>query len=135
MTNATFLELLDAKQPVLSDGAMGTLLNQRGVGFDRCFDELNLTHPAIVADIHRAYIEAGSQIIQTNTFGSNAYKLMQHGLEDKVVEINTAAVELARRVVLASFKDIWIAGDVGPLGMRLAPFGMVQPEDARKAFL
>jgi methionine synthase I (cobalamin-dependent)/5,10-methylenetetrahydrofolate reductase len=135
MTDSTFLELLDAKQPVLSDGAMGTLLNQRGVGFDRCFDELNLTHPAIVADIHRAYIEAGSQIIQTNTFGSNAYKLMQHGLEDKVLEINTAAVELARRVVLASFKDIWIAGDVGPLGVRLAPFGRVQPEDARKAFL
>ncbi len=113
---------------------MGTLLHQRGVSFEQCFDELNLTQPALVAEIHREYIEAGSQIIQTNTFGSNRYKLAQHGLERKVADINTAAVELARRVVLASFKEILIAGDVGPLGVRLSPFGRVQPEDAREAF-
>lgn len=126
--------LLETDRPVLSDGAMGTLLHQRGIDFDQCFDELNLTRPALVGEIHREYIEVGSQIIQTNTFGSNRYKLAQHGLEDKVEEINTAAVELARRVVLASFKQILIAGDVGPLGVRMAPFGRVQLEDACKAF-
>jgi homocysteine S-methyltransferase len=132
--DCSLFSLIDTGRPILSDGAMGTLLHQRGVGFDQCFDELNLTRPALVAEIHREYIDAGSQIIQTNTFGSNRYKLAQHGLENKVREINTAAVELARRVVLASFKQVLIAGDVGPLGVRLAPFGRVQPEEAREAF-
>lgn len=126
--------LLDQNRPLLSDGAMGTMLHARGVDFDECFDELNLTNPAVVADVHREYIEAGSQIIQTNTFGANRYKLEKHGLEDRVTEINRAAVELARRVVLASFKDVLIAGDVGPLGVRLIPFGRVQLEEARDAF-
>lgn len=135
MKDSKFLDLLQTIQrPVLSDGAMGTLLNQRGVSFERCFDELNLTDPALVASIHREYIDAGSQIIQTNTFGANRYKLAHHGLEDQVAEINAAAVELARRVVMASFKDVLIAGDVGPLGVRLAPFGRVQPEQARHVF-
>jgi homocysteine S-methyltransferase len=114
---------------------MGTLLNGRGVSFDQCFDALNLTNPALVGEIHRAYIEAGSQVIQTNTFGANRYKLGEHGLQDKVAEINRLGVELARRVVLASFKDVLVAGDVGPLGVRLAPFGRVQPEQARQAFV
>jgi len=129
-----FLKLLDSGKPILSDGAMGTMLHKRGIGFDVCFDELNLVNPAVVGDIHRAYIEAGANIIQTNTFGGNRYKLEQHGLEDRLVEINTAGVELARRVVWASFKNVLIAGDVGPLGVRLAPFGRVQPEQARQAF-
>jgi len=126
--------LLDSGRPLVGDGAMGTMLHARGVGFDQCFDELNLTQPALVADVHREYIEAGAQLIQTNTFGSNGYKLAQHGLEKRVVEINQAAVELARRVVMASFKQVFIAGDVGPLGVRLAPFGRVQPEHARLVF-
>ncbi len=130
-----FLTILaQSSRPLLSDGAMGTVLHQRGVGFNVCFDELNLTRPALVAEIHREYIDAGADIIQTNTFGANRYKLARHGLESKVVEINTAGVELARRIVLASFKDVFIAGDVGPLGVRLAPFGRVQPEQARQAF-
>ncbi|WP_041454735.1 MULTISPECIES: bifunctional homocysteine S-methyltransferase/methylenetetrahydrofolate reductase [Anaerolinea] len=130
-----FKELLKEKRPLLSDGAMGTLLHQRGVDFSECFDALNLTNPALVADIHRAYIDAGSQIIQTNTFGANRYKLAKHGLENQVAEINRAGVDLAQRVVLASFKDILIAGDVGPLGVRLAPFGRVQLDQAYDAFL
>ena len=73
-------------------------------------------------------------MIQTNTFGANHYKLSRFGLEDKVDEINRTAVELVRRVALASFKDVLIAGDVGPLGVRLAPFGRVQLEEARSAF-
>jgi len=127
-------QLCDFPIPLLSDGAMGTVLHQRGVNFDECFDSLNITNPALVGEIHREYIEAGSQVIQTNTFGANRYKLARHGLEDKVKEINTAGVEIARRVVMGSFKDIMIAGDVGPLGVRLAPFGRVKPEEAHQAF-
>lgn len=132
MTNK-FLELLSS-QTLLADGAMGTMLHTHGIGFDKCFDELNLTNPSAVAEIHRAYIEAGAQLIITNTFGANRFKLSKHGLQDDVVEINKASVDLARRVVSASFKEVLVAGDVGPLGVRIAPFGRVQPEQAREAF-
>ena len=137
MTDARekFFSLLEASpKPILADGAMGTLLHARGVGFDQCFDELNLTEPALVAEVHRAYIEAGSQIIYSNTFGANRYKLAEHGLEYQVAEINQAGVVLAKRVVAASFKDVLVAGDVGPLGVRLAPFGRVQIDQAKAAF-
>ncbi|MDO9545810.1 MAG: bifunctional homocysteine S-methyltransferase/methylenetetrahydrofolate reductase [Pelolinea sp.] len=134
MKNKTFLELISLEKPILADGAMGTVLHERGVSFDSCFDELNLTDPRVVGDVHREYIEAGAQIILTNTFGANAYKLGKHGLAEHLKEINTAGVELARRTVLASFKDVLIAGDVGPLGVRLAPFGRVLPEEAQRIF-
>jgi len=124
-----------SEQTLLSDGAMGTMLHTRGVSFEKCFDELNLTKPSAVADIHREYIEAGANIIQTNTFGANRYKLGKHGLEYQITEINKAGVELVRRVVMASSRDVLIAGDVGPLGVRIAPFGRVQPEEARSAFV
>jgi homocysteine S-methyltransferase len=129
-----FLTFLNKDKPIISDGAMGTILHQRGIRFDECFDQLNISNPAMVAEVHRAYIEAGSTMIQTNTFGANRYKLAQFGLEHNVKEINQAGVDLVRRVASASFKDIIIAGDVGPLGVRLAPFGRVQLEDAREAF-
>lgn len=130
-----FFTLLDeSPKPLLADGAMGTVLHNRGVGFDQSFDALNLTNPALVAEVHRAYIEAGSQIIYANTFSANRYKLAENGLEDHVAEINRAGVELAQRVVAASFKDVLVAGDVGPLGVRLAPFGRVQIEQAKAAF-
>ncbi len=119
---------------LLADGAMGTMLHSHGISFDKCFDELNLTNPSAVAEIHRAYIEAGAQLILTNTFGSNRFKLGQHGLDKQVRDINRMGVELARRTVSASFKDVLVAGDVGPLGVRIAPFGRVQPEQARAAF-
>ncbi len=134
MTDSKLMDLLLGGKPALADGAMGTLLHEQGVSFECCFDELNLTKPAIVAGIHKAYIDAGSQIILTNTFGANRYKLDRHGLKSSLVEINSAGVDLARRVVAASFKDILIGGDVGPLGVRLAPFGRVQAEEAQKAF-
>ena len=121
-------------ETILADGAMGTMLHARGIGFDKCFDELNLTNPSAVAEIHRAYIEAGAQLIITNTFGANRFKLAKHGLEDHVVQINKASVDLAKRVVAASFREVLVAGDVGPLGVRIAPFGRVQPEQARAAF-
>ena len=129
-----FLQLL-GKTTLLADGAMGTMLNARGVSFEKCFDELNLTNPAVVAEVHREYIEAGSQIILTNTFSANRYKLEKFGLQNQIAAINTAGVELARRVTAASFKDVFIAGDIGPLGVRLAPFGRVHTEDARAAFV
>lgn len=128
-----FLSLL-SQNTLLADGAMGTMLHAHGIGFDKCFDELNLTNPAAVAEVHRAYIEAGAQIVLTNTFGANRFKLEKHGLGDKVTAINAAGVELVKRVAAASFKDVLIAGDVGPLGVRLTPFGRVTPEQARAAF-
>jgi methionine synthase / methylenetetrahydrofolate reductase(NADPH) len=129
-----FLQLLSSPTPLLADGAMGTLLHTYGVEHNHCFDELNLTDPARVADVHRQYIEAGAQIILTNTFGANRYKLHKHGLGDKTAEINRVAVALARRVVDASFKPVLIAGDIGPLGVRIAPYGRVQLYEARAAF-
>ncbi len=135
MSANQFLTLLEtAPLPLLRDGAMGTMLHARGVAFTECFDSLNLTRPALVAEIHHAYIEAGAQIIQTNTFGANRYKLAEHGLAEQAAELNRAGVELARRVVSGSFKEVLIAGDVGPLGVRLAPFGRVHAEQAQEAF-
>jgi len=131
--NNKFLSLLQEKT-LLADGAMGTMLHSRGIGFDKCFDELNITNPSAVAEIHRAYIEAGAQLIITNTFGANRFKLGKHGLQDDVKEINSKGVELAKRVIAASFKEVLVAGDVGPLGVRIAPYGRVQIEEAREAF-
>jgi methionine synthase I (cobalamin-dependent)/5,10-methylenetetrahydrofolate reductase len=130
----SFSDKLTKSKTLLADGAMGTMLHARGVGFDKCFDELNLTNPAAVAGIHRAYIEAGAELIITNTFGANRFKLTKHGLQQDVREINVRGVELAKRVVAASFKEVLVAGDVGPLGVRIAPFGRVQAEAAREAF-
>jgi methionine synthase / methylenetetrahydrofolate reductase(NADPH) len=123
-----------SSEVLLADGAMGTMLHSHGIGFDKCFDELNLSNPGAVAEIHRAYIDAGAQLILTNTFGSNRFKLSKHGLDRQVGEINRMGVELARRTVAATFKEVLIAGDIGPLGVRIAPFGRVQPEQARAAF-
>ncbi len=133
MPEPKLLSLLQSTT-LLSDGAMGTMLHTRGVSFEKCFDELNLTNPDAVGNIHREYIEAGADIVQTNTFGANRFKLGKHGLEGKLIDINRSGVELARRVVAASKKNVLIAGDVGPLGVRIAPFGRVQPEEARAAF-
>ena len=134
MNRNDFLDLLAKPQPVLADGAMGTLLHERGVGFEQCFDQLNLTNPGLVADIHRDYIAAGAQIILTNTFGANRFKLARHGLEGQLAEINAAGIQLARQAISESKKTVWVGGDVGPLGVRLAPFGRVEPEGARAAY-
>jgi methionine synthase I (cobalamin-dependent)/5,10-methylenetetrahydrofolate reductase len=119
---------------LLADGAMGTMLHSRGVSFDKCFDELNLSNPAAVAAIHREYIESGAQLILSNTFGANHFKLGQHGLDPQVAAINRAGVQLAKQAAAESMKDVYVAGDVGPLGVRIAPFGRVRPEQARAAF-
>ncbi len=130
-----FLDRLDrAAVPLLADGAMGTMLNAHGIAFSTCFDALNVSQPASVAEVHRAYIDAGSDLILTNTFGANRYKLTEHGLADQVAEINRAGVALAHRIVAAAFRDVLVAGDIGPLGVRLAPYGRVQRSQAREAF-
>lgn len=131
--STSFLNQLSTA-PLLADGAMGTMLHAYGVEFTQSFDELNLTHPTAVAAVHQAYLKAGAQIIETNTFGANRYKLARHGLETKVRQINAAAVSIARGVVADSTQPAFVAGSVGPLGVRLAPFGRVKPEQAYAAF-
>ncbi len=126
--------LLRQKRPVLLDGAMGTMIHARGVSFEVCFDALSLERPELILDIHRRYVAAGAQILLTNTFGANRYRLAEHGLEDRVEAINRAAVALARQAVAESGRAVLVAGDVGPLGVPLAPFGLVQPHEARAAF-
>ena len=135
MVTLPFRERLE-RGVILADGAMGTMLHaQENLPIDTCWDILNLTDPAIVAGIHRRYIEAGAEIIETNTFSANIFKLAGCGLQDQCAEINRAGVELARRVIDSSFKDnVYLAGSVGPLGVRLAPFGRTTPEDAQNAF-
>lgn len=120
---------------LLLDGAMGTLLHSKGVPIDSCFDELNLSGPAMVFGVHRAYIDAGAEIVETNTFGANRFKLAGYGLQDSLSEINRNGVELARHAVESvSRPNIYVAGSVGPLGVQLAPFGRVQPAQAYEAF-
>ncbi len=134
MATTPFIERL-RQGPLLADGAMGTMLHASGLPINTCFDALNLDHPEVVARIHRGFIEAGSELIETNTFSANRYKLAEHGLQGRVAEVNAAAVRLARRVIAASFRDdIYLAGAVGPLGVRLKPYGRVQSEEARAAF-
>ncbi|MFH1185823.1 MAG: bifunctional homocysteine S-methyltransferase/methylenetetrahydrofolate reductase [Chloroflexota bacterium] len=119
---------------LLADGAMGTMLHSRGVSFEKCFDELNLSNPQAVAEVHRQYTAAGADLILSNTFGANRFKLGKHGLERSTAEINKAGVQLAKRAAVAASREVFVAGDVGPLGVRIAPFGRVQPEQARAAF-
>lgn len=129
-----FDEWVGGDKPILADGAMGTMIHSRGVRLEACFDELNLLQPELVMGIHRDYIEAGAQIIETNTFGANRYKLAEHGLSGQVEEINRAGVELAREASRLRPGEIRVAGSIGPLGIRLAPFGRVQPEEAFAAY-
>ena len=120
--------------PVLCDGAMGTQLHAHGISFERSLDGLNLTQPEVVLNVHRGYVEAGADLLETNTFGGNRFRLLEHGLEDKVAEINGSGVRLARKAADESRRQIYIAGSVGPLGVRLAPLGRVSLADAFAAF-
>ncbi len=127
-----------ADRPVLADGAMGTFLYARGVTSDRCYDELNLSDPDQVLSVHEEYLQAGAEILETNTFGGNRFRLTRHGLGGKVREINQAGVRLARQAVerlqQRQAGTAWVAGSVGPLGVRLEPLGKTGLDEAREAF-
>ena len=143
MTMATDLPTNDLltrlKQgPVLCDGAMGTLLYAKGVFINKCYDELNLTQPDMVRNIHQEYMNAGAEIIETNTFGGNSFRLGRHGLADKVSEINRNGAALAREAAdafnLKKAASVLVAGSVGPLGLRIEPLGKTSREEARASF-
>jgi methionine synthase / methylenetetrahydrofolate reductase(NADPH) len=118
--------------PVLCDGAMGTLLYAKGVFINRCYDELNVSQPDLIRAIHHEYLQAGAEIVETNTFGANAFRLARHSIADKVCDINRAGARLAREA--AKSFDVWVAGSVGPLGTRIEPLGKTSFEEARQAF-
>jgi len=132
------IDRLFAGDRVLSDGAMGTMLYGRGIFINRCFDELNLSQPETVASVHAEYLQAGAQIIETNTFGANAIRLERFGLRDKVREINLAGVRIARQCVAQiaekQASEAYVAGAIGPLGERLQPQGPLTLDQARAAF-
>ncbi|HZD78155.1 MAG TPA: bifunctional homocysteine S-methyltransferase/methylenetetrahydrofolate reductase [Acidobacteriaceae bacterium] len=123
---------------VLCDGAMGTALYGRGVFLNKCFDELNLTQPELVRSVHEEYLQAGAEIIETNTFGANSFRLQRFGLQDQTRAINQAGARLAREAV-AQLADkqagsAFVAGSVGPLGIHLEPLGKTALDEARAAF-
>jgi methionine synthase / methylenetetrahydrofolate reductase(NADPH) len=128
---ADFLARLK-QSPVLCDGAMGTLLYAKGVFINRSYDELNLSQPDLIRGIHHDYLQAGAEIIETNTFGANSFRLARHSLADKIRDINRAGVRLAREA--AKSFDVWVAGSVGPLGTRIEPLGKTSYQEARDAF-
>ena len=125
-----YLERL-AQGVLVYDGAMGTMLYARGIFINRCFDEICLSNPSLVTEIHREYIRAGAEALETNSFGANRVKLTSFNLEDKVEAINRRAVRLARE---AGGGDSYVAGAVGPLGARLQPIGRLSEALAREAF-
>lgn len=134
LTKQELIDFIQSRRALFSDGAMGTVLNQRLPFSQSCLDCANLSYPEVVASVHGDYLAAGSDMIQTNTFGANHFKLAAQGLEDQLVKINKSAVEIARQAIQSSGKPAFIAGDIGPLGVRLAPFGRVQLPEAREVF-
>src|SRR5271169_1980582 len=129
---ATDLKTRLQKGAVLCDGAMGTLLLSKGIFIDRCYDELNLSQPDLIRGIHLEYLQAGAEVIETNTFGANSFRLSKHGCVDKLAEINRKGARLAREA--AKSFDALVAGAVGPLGIRIEPLGKVSLSEAREAF-
>ena len=125
-----FLEKIE-NRPMVCDGAMGTMLYSKGISLTRCFDELNLSSPQLVKEVHLAYVKAGAEILETNTFGATRPRLEKHHQGEKVREINLAGARLAREV---AGEDLYVAGSVGPLGIRLEPLGATSLKEAREAF-
>ncbi len=123
---------LDPTRITVFDGAMGTMLYARGVFINQCYDELNTRAPELIRAIHQEYVRAGAEVLETNSFGANRVKLAQHGLEAQVHEFNRAAARIAREV--AGDRDVLVAGAVGPLGLRVEPFGPTSLDEARAHF-
>ena len=130
-----FLERLATGAPILFDGAMGTQLYERGVPYERCFDELNLLQPDLVQQIHREYIAAGAEVIETNTFAANRVRLSAYGLGDRVRDINFQAVKIAREAKEVSGEPVFLAGSISSIGRPLAPSGIITRNEARAIFV
>jgi homocysteine S-methyltransferase len=128
---ASIERLLDPNAIIVFDGAMGTMLYSKGVFINQCYDELNIRAPEMVAEIHRQYVKAGADVIETNSFGANRLRLVQYGLQDQVRELNRAA---ARVACSAAEGRALVAGAVGPLGVRLEPYGPTSKEEAFAIF-
>src|SRR3990172_5464987 len=126
-----FRELLESNSIHVVDGAMGTMLYAKGVYINRCYDELNLSNPDLVREIHAEYLRAGADILETNTFGATAHKLNQYGLVDSLRAINIAAARVAREVAA---DRAYVAGAIGPLGLRIEPYGPTSYEEAKDMF-
>ena len=126
-----FRERLQNNEVVVFDGGVGTYLYEKGIYINTCFDELNLTNPDIVSEVHREYVASGADVIETNTFGANRFKLAPHGLEPKVFEINLKGAQLAKA---AAGGEVLVAGSVGPLGVQIEPLGKLSYDEARDAF-
>src|SRR5918997_3153871 len=126
-----FRDLLASDQVTVFDGAMGTMLYAKGVYINRSYDELNLTNPDLVREVHEEYIRAGADIIETNTFGATAHKLQQYGLEGSLRLINIAAARIAGE---AAGERCYVAGAVGPLGLRIEPYGPTSFDEAKDLF-
>ena len=126
-----FRELLADGRPHLFDGAMGTMLYSRGVYINRCYDELSLREPDLVRDIHRGYLKAGAEVLETNSYGANRTKLARYGLENEVRAINQAAARIARDV---AGTRACVAGAIGPLGVRIEPYGPTSESEAIELF-
>jgi methionine synthase / methylenetetrahydrofolate reductase(NADPH) len=129
--NRLFLDWLNEKKILLFDGAMGTLMYSKGVYINRCYDELNLSNPALIADCHREYIAAGADVVETNTFGANRVKLLAHGFENRLEEINREGARLARE---AAGDSALVAGSIGPLGIKIEPWGPTSVDEAKEMF-
>ncbi len=125
-----FLERIE-NRALVCDGAMGTMLYAKGISSARCFDELNLSSPQLVKEVHLAYAKVGAEILETNTFGATRRRLEKYNQGEKVREINLAGARLAREV---AGDTLYVAGSVGPLGVRLEPLGPTSLEEARAAF-
>ena len=126
-----FRDILESDTIQVFDGAMGTMLYAKGVYINRCYDELNLSNPDLVREIHTEYLRAGADIIETNTFGATAYKLNQYGLEANLAEINEVAARIARE---AAGDRAYVAGAIGPLGLRIEPYGPTSFDEAKDMF-
>jgi methionine synthase / methylenetetrahydrofolate reductase (NADH) len=129
----TFAEALE-ERVLVCDGAMGTMLYAKGVFINKSFDALNLTNPELVKAVHEEYVRAGADIIETNTFGANRIKLASFGLLDKLAAINQAGVRIARQVADRAGRDVYVAGALGPLGIRIEPWGKTGVDEAREFF-
>src|SRR5271170_5472979 len=126
-----FIERLK-QSPVLCDGAMGTLLYAKGIFINRCYDELNLSQPELIRAVHHDYLQAGAEIIETNTFGANSFRLARHSIADRVRDINLAGAHVAREA--AKSFDVWVAGSIGPLNVRIEALNKISFSEARAEF-